>query len=122
MITVAVNSKCSVSGSDAKEVFESLAKAQKTFQDDKCGACGNEDITYVVREAADDDGEKFVFYEMWCPKCKSKLSFGQGKDGSLYPKRCEVGKKGKVVKDEEGNTKYLPNNGWVKYEPSAQES
>ena len=116
MITVTVNSKCSVSGETAKEVFEGLARAQVTFQDEKCGNCKSDDIVYVVREAQDDDGEKFTFYEMRCHKCSSKLSFGQSKDGSsLYPKRCEVGKKGKVVKDEAGNTKYLPNGGWIKY-------
>lgn len=106
-------------GQNTKEVFRQIASAQVTFQDSKCGACGSDQIVYIDR-TAESEGEKYEYLEIQCSKCRAKLSFGQGKDGSLYPKRAKTGKKGKVVKDGE-KTLYLENSGWVKFDASSRE-
>jgi len=81
---------------DAKEVFEELAKAAEVFGQNKCGACGSEDTTPVVREI---DGNHY--YEMRCNQCGHCLGFGQRRvDGALFPRR----KKGE---------EWLPKRGWI---------
>lgn len=106
-------------GQNTKEIFKQIASAQVTFQDSKCGACGNEQLVYIDR-VAESEGEKYEYLEIQCTKCRAKLSFGQGKDGSLYPKRAKTGKKGKVLKDGD-KTVYLDNNGWTKFVPNAED-
>lgn len=106
-------------GATTKEIFRQIASAQVTFQDSKCGACGHDQVVYISR-TAESDGEKHEYLEIQCTKCKAKLSFGQGRDGSLYPKRAKVGKKGKVLKDGD-KTLYLEHNGWVKFDPNVKE-
>ncbi len=93
-----------VEGDQQKEVFRQLATFQEVFEHSKCGKCSAEDVRFVVRTVGDND-----FYEMHCPKCRARLSFGQhkGKDGTLFPKR----------KDDNG---WLPNGGWVVFDPSTK--
>ena len=117
--TVKVNDKLSldVEGDTAKTLFKGVAECMATFEDTKCGACGSDDFSYVVRQV--DDNE---FYEVHCKntKCRAKLMYGHKKDGkSMYPKRYEVDNKGKA-KVENGKTVYLPNNGWTIYKPDAK--
>lgn len=106
-------------GQNTKEIFKQIAAAQVTFQDSKCGACSSDQIVYIDRKA-EADGEIYEYLEARCSKCGAKLSFGQGKDGSLYPKRSQTGKKGKVLKDGDKTLK-LDNNGWVKFDPNAKD-
>jgi hypothetical protein len=91
-----------VEGEKQKDVFMELARFQEVFEHSKCGKCGSDDVRFVVRSV--DDNE---FYEIHCQNCRARLAFGQhkGKEGTLFPRR----------KDGENN--WLPNNGWVKYNP-----
>ena len=88
-------------------IFEELAKFQEVFENSKCGKCGCEDLRFVVRTDADDN----KYYELRCtnPKCRAKLAFGANKKGGgLFPKR----------KDADNN--WLPDGGWVKWNPETQ--
>lgn len=92
-----------IEGEQQKDIFRSLGTFQEVFEHSKCGKCGEENIRFVVRTNADGDD----FYELHCQDCGARLAFGQhkNKDGTLFPKR----------KDGEG--KWLPNGGWVKFVP-----
>jgi hypothetical protein len=101
-----------VESETSKGLFKGIAECQATFEDTKCGACGDTNIRYVHRTVEDNE-----FYEVHCTniKCKAKLMYGHKKDGkTMYPKRYEVDAKGKA-KVENGKTVYLPNNGWTIY-------
>ncbi len=94
-----------VEGKDNKDIFKQLSLFQELFDNGKCGACDSERIRFVVREVQGN-----TYYELRCLDCGATLAFGQKKaDGSLFPKR----------KDKEGN--WLPNGGWVKWQPRDSE-
>lgn len=87
-----------------KEVFQNLAQLSEVFSISECGACKSKDIRHVVREVPSGK-QVFVYYELHCQKCRSKLAFGQSTDTiTLFPKR----------KSEDGG--YLDNGGWVKWQ------
>ena len=93
-----------VSGDDQKSIFAELADIQEIFSTTFCGKCGSDDIKFVKRTVEEND-----YYELHCKKCYAKLGFGQHKKGkSLFPKR----------KDDDG--KYLPDGGWVKWNPETK--
>jgi hypothetical protein len=97
-----------VESKSQKDLFGELASIQEIFGEDKCGVCGNSNLRFVTREV---DGN--AFYELRCGNhsCKAVLGFGQHKKSdTLFPQR----------KDKEG--KYLPNNGWHKWQPTTEES
>lgn len=115
-----------VDGTSPEEIFDQLAEVTTVFEDSQCGACKSKDIKYVVRKVG-----KYTYREMHCKdmKCRARLTFGKSEDTqNLYPRRCETYKtdqgkdkpKGSAVKDENGKTKYLPNNGWTKYVPGEE--
>lgn len=113
-------------GKDDDDLFRKLAEASdaEVLGDAKCGVCGCPNVRYVVREA-----EGFEFFEQHCcdPKCKARLLFGKTKEnGKRYPKRYDIeqsGKnKGKVKRDADGKSIYLPNKGWSKYEAPAKDA
>lgn len=99
---------------DQLELFKSLAEIQEIMGEDTCKKCGGVDTSFVVREV---DGN--TFHEIRCNNkgCRAILSFGkEKKSGRLYPRRYEVeGKEAK--KDADGKVVYLPNEGWVAYNP-----
>ena len=110
-------------GESIKETFHSLARLMECFGEKKCGCCGGTNLSYRVREVKSDD-EDFEFCELVCQNssCRAKLEFGLKKDGkTLYPKRVETNKRGQPIRDGEGKVKYLPNNGWSKWEPNKDE-
>lgn len=87
-----------------KEIFKAMSSVQEILGDTVCGACGSENVRFVVRRVDDND-----YYELRCADCGAVLQFGQHKaGGTLFPKR----------KDKEGN--WLPNRGWTKYQPSSK--
>lgn len=95
-----------VEGKDNKDIFKQLSVFQELFDNGKCQACDGERVRFVVREVQGN-----TFYELRCLDCGATLAFGQKKaDGSLFPKR----------KDKDGN--WLPNGGWVKWQPREEES
>lgn len=101
----------------SKEVFKKLAEIQDTFEDDKCGKCGSDNLKYSVRTVEDNE-----FYELRCKKCKAKLSFGTSKaePNKLYPKRFLTDNKGKAIKGEDGKSVIKGNWGWVKWNPEKE--
>ena len=87
-----------------KEIFKAMSSVQEILSGTVCGSCDSENVRFVVRHVDDND-----YYEIRCADCGAVLQFGQHKSGgTLFPKR----------KDKEGN--WLPNGGWVKYQPSAK--
>lgn len=96
-------------GNDAKEVFENLASICDVFSyGQKCGKCGCENISPVVRHP-----QNYTYYEFRCmnPDCGAKFSFGQMReDGSLFPKN----------RDQNGNA--LPDGGWEIYQPQQNQN
>jgi len=100
------------------EVFEQLAQMQEIFGQDKCGKCGCTTLHFVVRQNKNDD----KFYELRCtdPKCRAILRFGcNKKGGGLFPVRKE-NENASLMGMKPGE--YLPNNGWLKYNPQTQKN
>ena len=87
-----------------REIWKQLSTFQEVFGETTCGKCGSENLRFVVRE---NDGNEY--YELRCNDCGAKLAFGcHKKGGGLFPKR----------KDADGN--WLPDRGWVKWNPETQ--
>lgn len=96
--------KVEVDAESQKDVFLELSKFQEVFEETVCGKCGSENIRFVVRNVEDN-----LYYELRCMDCGARLSFGvHKKGGGLFPKR----------KDNDG--KWLPDNGWVKWNPKTE--
>ena len=95
----------SIPGEQPKEVFAGIAKFQEVFESEPCGKCGSEEIRYVVRNIDDND-----YYEKRCKSCGAKLQFGAHKvGGGLFPKRKD-------------GSDWLPDNGWVKWNPKTEKN
>jgi len=87
-----------------KDLFTEINRFQEVFEEDTCGKCKSNEIKYVVRNVDDNQ-----YYELRCTSCGARLSFGaHKKGGGLFPKR----------KDNDG--KWLPDNGWVKWNPKTE--
>ena len=97
------NLSVEVEADNQKKLFEELASIDEVFGEDTCGKSGSNNIRFIVREASDDKGKTYKYYELRCLDSGAKKTFGQKDDGTLFPHR----------KDEDGN--YLPDNGWVKW-------
>ncbi len=97
------------------ELFKSLAMLEEAFAgNEQCGKCNSTDLKYVWR-VSESEGETYEYPDLVCQECKAKLHFGQSKDGSVYSKRFQTGKKGKTIKDSEGKSVKVGANGWLKY-------
>lgn len=99
--------KVQVEASTVREVWKELANIDEVFNVDKCGACGGNDLKFVVRTVDEND-----YYEIKCQntKCLCRLQFGANKKGGgLFPKR----------KDAEGKT--IGKYGWAKWEGKKEE-
>ena len=95
-----------IEGDSPRDVFESIARFQEVFEENVCGKCGAENVKLVVRNVDDN-----FYYEVRCLGCGARLSFGSHKKGGgLFPKR----------KDGEGN--WLPDHGWVKWNPKTEKN
>ena len=93
-----------IEGDSQRDIFAEIARFQEVFEETKCGKCGSENLRFVVRNVDDN-----LYYELKCLDCGAKLAFGvMKKGGRLFPKR----------KDKEGN--WLPNGGWVKWNPETK--
>lgn len=89
--------------------FKTLAAVTEVFGVNMCGKCKGTSLTRVVRKNKDED----EFYEIRCDnhKCRAKLELGvhKGKEGGLYTKRMKDGA-------------YLPDNGWLRWNPETKEN
>ncbi len=95
-----------IEGDSHRDLFTGIAKFQEVFEENVCQKCKGENIRFVVRNVDDN-----LYYELRCADCGARLSFGvHKKGGGLFPKR----------KDPEGN--WLPDNGWVKWNPKTNKN
>lgn len=72
-----------------KELFETLAAYQEVFSVAACGDknCRNTNLRFTVRRQADNKGKEHKYFEIRCPSCYARLSFGQHDNGqTLFPK------------------------------------
>ena len=102
------NGKLSVEleGDSQRDIFGEISKFQEVFEEDTCGKCGSDNIRFVVRNVDDN-----LYHELRCADCGARLAFGSmKKGGGLFPKR----------KDAEGN--WLPDRGWVKWNPKTEKN
>lgn len=92
-------------GESQRDLFEQLYRFQEVFEEPGCGKCHSTDVRYVVRNVDDN-----LYYEKRCNKCGARLSFGSHKKGGgLFPKRKE-------------GENWLPDNGWVKWNPKTEQN
>lgn len=99
-------------GANHKELWTEMSALGELFSpaNSICGVCGGKEVRPVVRDVSTGEGKKkeeYTYFEMHCQNtsCRARMAFGCSKTGNaLFPKK----------KDEEG--KWLPNNGWAKYE------
>jgi hypothetical protein len=90
-----------VDGDSTRDCFDKISSAVEIMSNSRCGACDSENVIPVVRENAGNH-----YREMSCIDCGCRLAFGQRRaDGEMFPKK----------KDKEGS--WLPNRGWVKWQP-----
>lgn len=105
-------------GSNAVEVFEQLAELTEVFGEPNA-VKGEETGSFIfrVRTVGSDK-----FYELYSTKLRAKLPYGVSKaePGKLYPKRIEVDKNGKAVKDENDKAIYLKDRGWLRWNPKTK--
>ena len=95
-----------IEGESQRDLFENVNKFQDVFEELNCGKCGSDDVRFVVRNVDDN-----LYYELRCKGCGGRVNFGANKSGGgLFPKR----------KDGEGN--WLPDNGWVKWNPKTEKN
>ena len=102
-----------VEGEKLDELLEALTEVRDAIGPEPCGKCKGTN-TFPHAKTVDEN----TFYELKCGnyKCQAVLKLGKQKaTGRLYKKRYEIDAKGKSLKDEDGKTKYLPNNGWQIY-------
>jgi ribosomal protein L40E len=98
--------KVELEGDSQKDLFEAISKFQEVFDETSCGKCQSENLRFVVRNVEDN-----LYYELRCLDCGARLSFGvHKKGGGLFPKR----------KDNDG--KWLPDGGWLKWNPKTEQS
>lgn len=87
------------------EMFNQISRFQEVFEESTCGKCGSENIKFVVRNVDDN-----FYYELRCKDCGARLAFGSHKKGGgLFPKRKE-------------GDEWLPDNGWVKWNPKTEKN
>lgn len=113
---------------DTTTIWDELSVFQEVFCEKVCGKCGKSGyIRFAVREAQDADGSLIKYRELICTNCRAKKSYGLSKDGkTLFPK-TSVKRKEKALferfkKSDEDKVAYLPDNGWLKYDPKTGET
>lgn len=72
-----------VEADSVKDAIKKLSGYYDVFGEKKCGECGHEELAVQHRKAKGYD-----YYELRCPSCDARLSFGQHQEGeTLFPKR-----------------------------------
>lgn len=105
-----------INGENVKSILDQLTGIYQSVGAEECGKCGSGDTRPQSRKIKDD-----VFYEIRCQQCEAVLQLGVSKeDQSLYKKKMKTDTKGKAVKDNDGKGVYLPNGGWLKWNPQTQ--
>lgn len=94
---------------DQCDLVEQLAAFQEVFDDTSCTRNGewSDNTRWQVREVDDNKYFELVCKDVTKQQCNgARKAFGvHKKGGGLFPK----------TKDKDDATKYLPNNGWMKY-------
>jgi hypothetical protein len=70
-------------GADAKSLFSELGMLAEILEADaSCGSCGSAEIRPGCRVI-----DQFEYFFLHCSACGAELSFGQRREGGLFPKR-----------------------------------
>ena len=94
-----------IEGDSQRDIFAGIARFQEVFEETTCGKCGSDNLRFVVRNVDDN-----LYYELRCMDCGAKLSFGSHKKGGgLFPKMKE-------------GYNWLPDRGWVKWNPKTEKN
>ena len=109
---------------DMEDMFQTMSPIQEVLGGNtSCGRCGKKNIRMIHRQADGND-----IHELECQSrndrgipCGARLAIGKSqKTKQLFPRRYELEKdeEGKWQKkvDAQGNTVWLPHNGWVKWD------
>ena len=115
---VGANVIIEVEGDKLVDVLDQLNEVNEALGPEPCGKCGKTNTLPRVRTVGEDK-----FYEIQCKDCWAVLQLGIHKDASktLYKKRAKTDGKGKVMKDENDKSVYLPNKGWLKWDKEKKE-
>src|SRR5688500_3373859 len=109
--------KFEVEGDKLPSVMKEVGAIVDAIGHEACGKCDSEFTFPNVREVQGD-----TFWEIKCQKCGAVLQLGLHKeDQVLYKKRMKVDGKGKALKGEDGKALYLPNKGWLKWNPQTKQ-
>jgi len=76
----------SIKFDEETDLKEALLKATPFMQmSGTCGACGDDKVILQARQTKDG---KYIYVELYCPKCKAKQQFGEYKQpkGALFLK------------------------------------
>ncbi len=117
--------KFEVEADSLREVLTEINEIETAVSHEKCGKCGSDNVFPNYRQV-----DKFEYFELKChgfvtgtdgksKPCGAVLQLGvnQNKKKTLYKKRMATNEGGESLKDEDGKGKYLPDRGWVRYNP-----
>ena len=97
-------------------LVEELTRVRESIGPEACGKCKGTNTYPNARVVGDN-----TYYELRC-SCGAVLQLGVNKaDKNLYKKRLKTDSKGKAIKDESDKAVYLPNKGWLKWNPETKE-
>lgn len=100
-----------VEGTDLKDLLEQVTQIDDAVGFEPCGKCKSNNTAPRYRQVEEDK-----FYEIRCLDCGAVLQLGVNKKGgTLYKKKMLTDDKGKAVKNADGKSQWLPNNGWLKW-------
>jgi len=105
-----------VEAGNMMELVDNLTSIRESIGSEPCGKCKSVDTFPNARTVSDN-----TFYEIRCNDCGAVLQLGVNKnDKKLYKKRMKTDGKGKAVKDKNDKAVYLPNKGWLKWNPETK--
>jgi len=99
-----------------QDILKEISNIETSIGWELCGKCKSNNTFPNYRQVGSDD-----FYEIKCRDCGAVLQLGTHKEGqTLYKKKMKTDAKGKAVKTDDGKAEYLPDGGWLKWNPNTK--